>query len=307
MLLDAGLEVVPNVAESRRPTVIAALASACGPALLDVHRDPDHDRTVFTLAGTGPADAPDDPGPPDVTTAICALADAVVAATDLAEHPGGGDGGGVHPRVGLLDVVPFVALDGGADGRALAAEAARAFGAWLAARHELPVFLYDDADASRRTLPELRRTAFATRRPDVGPDAPHPRLGATAVGAREPLVAVNCLLAGDDLGGARRIAAQVRERDGGLPGVRALGFPLATRGRAQVSMNVTRLAECGVEEACRTVEQLAPAAGTAVTEIELVGLVPAAEHTRWSAGFVARSGIGVERTIEARLASVARG
>jgi len=277
------LECVVNVSEGRRRDLVDAIGAACGRSLLDVHSDPDHHRSVFTLAGPGERDAED---------AARLLARAVAERLDLSTHEG------VHPRLGALDVVPFVALDGDPK---VAVDAARAFAEWVGAELGVPAFLYGDADPERRSLPDVRRDAFTRRPPDQGPAEPHPHLGAVAVGARPPLVAVNCDLDRDDLTLAREIAAQVRERDGGLPGVRALGFELASRGRAQVSMNVTRLAVCGMERACTAVRRLAYEGGADVERVELVGLVPAAELGRCSPEFVAWSGIGPDQTIEARL------
>jgi glutamate formiminotransferase len=198
--------------------------------------------------------------------------------------------------------VPFVALAGSTRDDAVAA--ARDFGAWIAEASGVPVFFYDHADARGRSLPETRRDAFATRGPDIGPAHPHPSLGAVAVGARDPLVAVNCELTRDDLALARRIAARVRERDGGLAGVRALGLHLDSVGRAQVSMNLVALERTGVQEACRAVDALARDAGDAVARVELVGLLPAAELARCDEEFLAWSGLGPDHTIEGRLAAV---
>jgi len=278
------LACVVNVSEGRRRDVLDAIGDACGRSLLDVHADPDHHRSVFTLAGPTERDAED---------AARSLAHEVAERLDVSTHEG------VHPRLGALDVVPFVALDGDT---AAAVNAARAFAEWIAEELRVPAFLYGDADYHGRSLPDARREAFTRRPPDYGPAEPHPRLGAVAVGARPPLVAVNCDLDRDDVTLAREIAAQVRERDGGLPGVRALGFELASRGRAQVSMNVTRLAVCGMERACTAVRRLAYEGGADVERVELVGLVPAAELERCSPEFVAWSGIGPDQTIEARLA-----
>jgi glutamate formiminotransferase len=273
------LECVPNVSEGRHRDVLDALTAAADDALLDVHTDADHHRSVFTLAG---------PGERDVEAAARRLAIAVAALVDLRGHDG------VHPRFGALDVVPFVAL--GETDPAAAVEAAREFADWVARELSLPVFLYDET-----SLPAVRRDAFGSRAPDFGPSAPHPDLGAVAVGARPPLVAVNCRLDHDDVELAQAIATQVRERGGGLPGVRALGFALASRRKAQVSMNVTRLEACGVERACTAVRRLAYEGGADVEEVELVGLVPASEVTRSSPEFLAWSGIGPDQTIEARL------
>ncbi|MGZ8764207.1 MAG: glutamate formimidoyltransferase [Acidimicrobiia bacterium] len=283
------LEAVVNISEGRRSEVIGQLGAACSRALLDVHSDVDHDRSVFTIAGRTPA---------ETEAAVRRLADAV------AEGPFGlHESDGVHPRLGILDVVPFVALDD--TDRAVAVGAARSFARWLASTHQIPVFLYDDADPDHRTLPATRRDAFRSRAPDGGPDSPHPRLGAAVVGARRPMIAVNCDLDTDDVGLARRIARSVRERDGGLVGVRALGFSLATRGCAQVSMNLVNLDATGLESACSRVRELAIAAEHDVARVEIVGLVPASALAGASTEFRAWSGVTAERTIEAAMALVA--
>jgi glutamate formiminotransferase len=279
------LEAVVNVSEGRRPEVIDMLRRSCGPALLDVHTDVDHDRSVFTLVGATAA---------ETEAAVRRLADVVAT--------GPFDGyasDGVHPQLGILDVVPFVAL--GAD-HEIAVRAARTFADWLASSHAVPVFLYDDADPDGRSLPDARRDAFVSRSPDVGPPDPHPRLGATAVGARRPMIAVNCELDTDDLDLARRLARRVRERDGGLPGVRALGLRLATRGRVQVSMNLIDLAATGLEPACNRVRDLAADAGHDVVRVEIVGLLPASELAGTSPEFSAWSGVTAVHTIEAAMA-----
>jgi glutamate formiminotransferase len=278
------LECVPNVSEGQDAHVIAALSEACGPSLLDVHSDADHHRSVFTLAG---------PGPRDVVGAVQSLARVVAEQIDLRVHRG------VHPRLGALDVVPFVAFD---EPRQAAVDAAVAFADWVAAALGLPVFLYDRADPAGRSLPEARRDAFVRRAPDRGPRTPDPQLGAVAVGARPPLVAVNCWLDTDEIALARTIAGDVRERDGGLPGVRALGFPLSG-GSTQVAMNLVDLDRTGIEAACTEVRRRAEAAGAQVTRVEVVGLVPAAELALSSQAFLDWSGLGPEVTIEARLAA----
>jgi glutamate formiminotransferase len=275
------LECVPNVSEGRDRTVLRALSGACGPPLLDLHVDVDHHRSVFTLAGAG------------TTESVRSLAREVAERVDLRRHEG------VHPRLGALDVVPFVALDGTRPTDAV--DAAHEFAAWVADAITVPVFFYDRADPAARSLPETRRDAFTARTPDLGPTAPHPALGAVAVGARDPLVAVNCELARDDVLLARAIASQVRERDGGLPGVRALGLHLDSVGRAQVSMNLVALERTGVQAACRAVDTLARDAGTAVARVELVGLLPAAELARCDDAFREWSGLGPDDTIEGRL------
>ncbi len=151
-------------------------------------------------------------------------------------------------------------------------------------------------------MPATRADAFRRRAPDLGPARPHPELGATAVGVRAPLVAINCLLDTDDVEIARVAARVTRERDGGLPGVRALGFFLASAGRAQVSMNVTDLARTGIERACESVRGAARRRGTDVASVELVGLLPQAELERCSPEFRAWAGLDEASTIEARIA-----
>jgi len=278
------LECVPNVSEGRDDRVIAALVDACGPSLLDVHRDSDHHRSVFTIAG---------PGPRDAVGAVQALARVAGELIDIRTHRG------VHPRLGALDVVPFVAFD---EPRQAAVDAAIAFADWVAAALRLPVFLYDRADPAGRTLPEARRDAFVRRSPDRGPTAPHPRLGAVAVGARPPMIAVNCWLDTRDLPLAREVATSVRERDGGLPGVRALAFTLDEGGATQVAMNLVDLERTGLEEACTAVRRRVEAAGSHVTRVEVVGLVPAAELAGCSQPFLDWAGLGPDLTIEGRLA-----
>jgi glutamate formiminotransferase len=272
------LECVPNVSEGRDTRVCNELAAACGASLLDVHRDPDHHRSVFTLAGPGARDAED---------AARRLAYAVADRLDLGAHDG------VHPRIGALDVVPFVALDG--TDSAVAVEAACTFAAWVTAELGVPALLYGDADPAGRSLPTVRAAAAGLE------DTFHSRLGAVAVGARPVLVAVNCELDRDDVVVARAVAREVRERDGGLPGVRALGFALPSRGGAQVSMNLVDLRATGLQAAYERVREAARDRGADVARVELVGLLPRAERERCDAAFLDWAGIGDDRTIEARL------
>ncbi len=280
-------ECVVNVSEGRDPAILAGLAAATGDALLDVHRDPDHHRSVFTIA---------DPDLRVVTHATRSLARAAVAAIDLTRHAG------VHPRFGVLDVVPFVTLDPAPDAVAATIDAARAFAAWAASELAVPVFLYDLADPLGRDLPSTRRDAFVRRDPDLaaGDGADAARLGAAAVGARAPMVAVNVELTTGDLDLARAVAREVRARDGGLPGVRSLAFLLPGVGRAQVSMNLVDLGATGLEVACETVRARLEAAGAEVRRVELVGLLPRAELDRCHAEFRARTGIGPDDTVEGR-------
>jgi glutamate formiminotransferase / 5-formyltetrahydrofolate cyclo-ligase len=280
------LECVPNVSEGRDEERIRRFATECGAALLDVHVDRDHHRSVFTLAGSGGA----------VEGSARRLAHAVASELDVTEHAG------AHPRFGALDVVPFVALDGV---RGDAIRAAHEFATWAASTLAVGVFFYDQADDRGRSLPVTRREAFVVREPDLGPRDPHPRLGAIAVGARPVLVAVNCDLDCDDLEAARAIARGIRERNGGLPGVRAIGLRLDSRGIAQVSMNLVALDRTGIEAACSAVRSDARARNVDVDRVELVGLLPASELARCSREFLDWTGLGPEVTIEARLAATA--
>ncbi len=262
------LECVVNVSEGRDRLVISALARAGGRCLLDVHSDPHHHRSVLTLAGDGVQDA------------ARAVAAEAVARLDLRAHRG------AHPRLGVVDVVPFVPLDGSTIADAIAAR--DGFLRWAAAELALPGFAY----GPERSLPEVRRGAFRTLAPSTGPAEPHPTAGAVCVGARPVLVAFNVWLAGglgvDD---ARRVATAVRR-----PGaVRALGLDVG--GRAQVSMNLVDPLIVGPASAFDAVRAL-----VAVDGAELVGLVPAAAledvpPERW-----VELDLGVARTIERRLA-----
>ncbi len=242
--------------------------------MLDLHADADHNRSVFTLAG------------PDVEEAARALARAAVAALDLRAHTG------VHPRFGVVDVVPFVPLDGvtRAAGMAAAVAARDRFAAWAGDELALPCFLY----GPERSLPELRRNAFGSLAPDTGPSAPHPTAGACAVGARPLLVAYNIWLDSHDLAVAERLAAAVRS-----PAVRALGFPF--QGSVQVSMNLVDPLVVGPATAYDAVRARAAEEHITIRRAELVGLVPdavlaAIPESRWP-----ELDLGADRTIEARL------
>jgi glutamate formiminotransferase / 5-formyltetrahydrofolate cyclo-ligase len=263
------LECVVNVSEGRDEAVLAALAAAGGHWLLDVHSDAHHHRSVLTLAGDGVEDA------------ARAVAAEAVARLDLRVHEG------VHPRLGVVDVVPFVPLEGSTMATAVAAR--DRFLAWAAAELGLPGFAY----GPERSLPSVRRMAFAGLAPTAGPPTAHPTAGAVCVGARPVLVAYNVWLAGAvGVDEARRVAAAVRR-----PGVvRALGLDVG--GRAQVSMNLVDPSVMGPAAAFDAVKAL-----VAVDRAELVGLVPATvldavPRRRWAGLDLGRS-----RTIEARLAA----
>jgi glutamate formiminotransferase len=294
------LECVPNVSEGRRPAVFRRLVDAVrgepGALLLDASRDADHNRSVLTLAG--------DAEP--LEGALLALFETALATIDLRRHRG------VHPRLGAVDVVPFVPL--GDTPMAEAVAAARCLGREVADRFGLPVFLYEEAapPGRPRRLPDLRRgglDGLAARlgepgwEPDFGPSRVHPAAGVAVVGARTFLIAANAVLDTADLAVARAVARAVRESSGGLPAVRALGLPLASRGLAQVSMNLLDHRRTGPVSAFAAVAREAAAAGARVLERELVGLVPAAalEGEGAEAEELRREWGG--RTVEERLAA----
>lgn len=261
------LECVVNVSEGRDLAVIEALAAAAGPELLDVHTDPHHHRSVFTLVGL---DAPR------------ALASTALATIDLSGHVG------VHPRLGVVDVVPFVALEGSSPSEGLAAR--DDFARWMVHEHAVPCFLY----GPERSLPDVRRRAFRDLQPDLGPRSPHPRAGATAVGQRPVLVAYNVWVRPTAGGSVVGLARAVR-----TPAIRALG--LVVGDRWQVSMNLVDPGSVGPADAYDRIVALAPGHGVEVEGAELVGLVPdevlrAVPAHRW-----AELDLGAERTIEARL------
>jgi glutamate formiminotransferase len=257
------LESVVNISEGSRPHVVTAIASSAVGSLLDVHSDVHHNRSVLTLVGE---EAPR------------AVARAAVAALDLRRHQG------VHPRFGVVDVVPFVPLAGSTLVDAVAAR--DRFLDWMASDLGVPGFAY----GPERTLPVVRRLAFAGLPPDRGPSRPHPTAGATAVGARPVLVAWNVWLADPDLARAQRIAREIRG-----PRLRALGLPVGRR--VQVSMNLVEPDELGPADAWDLVAERGAIAGA-----ELVGLVPRSvldrtDPTRW-----AELDLAEGKTIESRLA-----
>lgn len=267
------VEIVPNFSEGRRGEVVDAIVAAFtdahpGVLLLDRSSDPDHNRSVLTLAGPGPA----------LVEAAVSGAAACVRHIDLNRQQG------VHPRIGALDVLPFVPLDSATDCVSLALAAGRR----LADEVGVTVYFYGRAarSPSRTELPSVRGGGFEellvaaerdpARAPDLGGPAPHPTAGATAVGVRPFLIAYNVNLATDDLSLARRIARTVRTRDGGLAALRALGLPLERRGLTQVSMNLLDFQATGLADAFSAVAELASQAGVEVVESEIVGLAPRA-------------------------------
>ena len=293
------IEAVPNISEGRRADVLDAAAVAVrqvpGLSLLDISSDPSHNRTVLTLVGAGPA----------LIQGLLALYDVAVEAIDLRQHQG------EHPRIGAVDVVPFVPLDETSMGECI--KLAETLGQAVATRYDIPVYLYGDAARhdDRRTLEHVRRGQFesleqrmglAGGSPDFGPASPHSTAGASAIGARQPLIAFNVNLDTDDLDVARQIARAVRERDGGLPHVKALGMRLEHLGLVQVSMNLTDHTRTPLHRVFARVEREAARHGVAVVESEVVGLVPAAALVTTAAHTLRLRRFTANQVFEMRLA-----
>lgn len=292
------IECVPNVSEGRRPEVVAALSDAIrripGVRLLDHSADASHNRSVFTFVGDEDA----------VEQALVALFAQAVADIDMRTHRG------EHPRLGAVDVVPFVPLEGTtmADCVALARKA----GATLAQRFGVPVYLYEEAAShpARKNLEDIRRGEFeglAAKMaspgwaPDFGPPVPHPTAGASIVGARMPLIAYNINLATDRLDVATKIAAAIRFSSGGYRYVKAMGVRLADRGIVQVSMNLTNYEKTPIFRVFETVKREAERYGIAILDSEIVGLVPAAALADAAEFYLQIEGFSAEQVLENRL------
>jgi glutamate formiminotransferase len=264
------VECVPNVSEGRRRDVIDRLAKAIsdvpGARLLDQTSDVDHNRSVFTFAGD--ADS--------VTAAAHALITAAYLEIDMRSHKG------EHPRLGAVDVVPFVPLAGVTMAEAVAI--AHRFGHEVADRHRVPVYFYARAASrpERIRLPDIRKPQYeglaevlaTTHVPDAGPAVLHPKAGAIVIGARPPLIAFNIELDTADVKVAKKIAKEIRESSGGLPAVQALGFELTDPPRAQVSMNLLDTTQTSLATVWHEVERRANEAGVKVLRGELIGLLP---------------------------------
>ena len=294
------IECVPNVSEGRRPEVIETFVTAIrrvpGVRVLDYTSDASHNRSVLTLAGEA---AP-------LKAAVLALFEQATTAIDLRAHKG------AHPRLGAVDVVPFVPIEGVtiADCVALAHETA----AVVAQRFGVPVFLYEEAssDPARKNLEDIRRGEFeglAAKiakpewKPDYGPAAPHPSAGASVIGARMPLIAYNINLATDRLDVAKKIAAAIRQSSGGFRFVKAMGITLDDRKIVQVSMNLTNHEKTPMYRVFEVVKREAARYGVSVLESEIVGLVPAAALVATAEYFLQLQGFRGDQVLETRLAS----
>ena len=292
------LECVPNVSDGRdaaKVREIAAAFTSAGGTLLDVSSDPDHNRSVITFAGT----------PEEVVEGAVRGTRAALERIDLTRHEG------EHPRMGAADVVPFVPL--GTAEMADAVRAAERAAERIAKELDIPTFLYGDAARrpERRDLAAVRKGEFEgllhevpvnpARAPDFGPVRLHPTAGASAVGARFFLIAFNVNLATRDLALAKRIAKEVREKDGGLPGIKALGFELSDRGQVQVSMNLVDYRKTSPIVVFDAIAAKAKDAGVQVAGSELVGLIPEAAAPLGFAEHVRLIGFSPDQVIEHKL------
>ena len=292
------IESIPNISEGRRPEVVNAIAAAIrevpGVRLLDFSSDASHNRSVFTLAG--------DAAP--LKEAILRLFEHTLREVDLRVHEG------EHPRLGAVDVVPFVPIEGATMddcvrlAKEVASEVARRFG--------VPVYLYEEASANpaRKNLEDIRRGEFeglATKMategwaPDFGPSTPHESAGATVIGARMPLIAYNINLNTDRVDVAKKIAAAIRQSSGGFRFVKAAGFKLDDRNLAQVSMNLTNYEKTPIFRVFETVKREAERYGVSILESEIVGLVPAAALHAAAEYYLQIAGFKSDQILESKL------
>jgi glutamate formiminotransferase len=286
------LESVPNFSEGRDRATIDAIGEALGASarLLDVHADPDHNRSVFTLVGSGE----------ELVEALLAGIACARERIDLREHEG------AHPRIGAADVVPLVPLVPEEMGRARGA--ALTLAERIGSQLGLPVFLYGELAPGRGpaffrrggAVGLARRLEAGEVRADFGPGRLDERAGGVLVGARRPLIAFNVNLRGS-LEAAREVAARVRERDGGFPGVRALGLDLPTAGLVQVSMNVEDYEAVALHEILDRIRQEAAARSAEVVGSELVGLMPAGAALAAAGAMLEIEGFDASRVLELRL------
>lgn len=293
------VECVPNFSEGRRPEVVgeiaAAIASVPGVKLLDQEMDANHNRCVITFIGDRGA----------VAEAAMAGARKAVERIDMNRHRG------EHPRIGALDVLPFVPVSGiTMDG---CVELARSVGKRIADELGVPVYLYEAAATrpDRKDLPNLRRGEYEglretigtdpDRKPDFGMAKMHPTAGATVVGARPILIAWNVDLATKDVAVAKRIAKAIRESSGGLPSVRAKGFELADRGLVQVSMNMVDYHRTSLVRVFDEIRGLAAKEGVEIAESEVIGLTPLEPLVEAAASYLKLANFKRSQILEARL------
>ena len=264
------IECVVNISEGKNSSTLSALKKSCQTSLLDIHIDSDHNRSVFTLAHSDPL---------RLENSVRKLAQAAITLIDISEHKG------EHPRIGVVDVVPFVALPNTDSTHKDAINYRDRFAIWMSETFDMPCFLY----GMERSLPFIRKHAFKDLQPDTGPLNPHPTAGACAVGARKLLVAYNLWLKSNDVTLAKEIAASIRGS-----GIRSIGLNM--NGQAQVSCNLIDPLTTGPDIAYDRVAGYAQ-----IERTELVGLIPTAvleniPQSRWE-----QLDISPEKTIESRL------
>lgn len=293
------IECVPNFSDGRRPEVLAEITRAIGQidnvTLLDHSSDETHNRSVVTFAGSAES----------VVRAATAAVGRALELIDMEQHVG------AHPRIGAVDVVPFVPI--GTTRLEECVDLARRFGESIAKLYDLPVYLYAEAALreDRRSLANVRRGQYeglkeeigvvASRAPDYGPARLHPRGGAVAVGARKPLIAFNVNLASDDVALAKSIARTIRESSGGLPGVQAMGLLLTGSNLAQVSMNLLDYQTTGISQVVAEISRLAGESGVAIDHCELVGLAPAAALLQVAGETLRLRDFSADQALELRL------
>jgi glutamate formiminotransferase / 5-formyltetrahydrofolate cyclo-ligase len=292
------IECVPNISEGQRGDVVARIAEAVrgvtGVRVLDVQSDPAHHRSVLTLAGDRTRLVP----------GVMRLYEEAIAAIDLRSHRG------EHPRLGAVDVCPFIPIEGASMEDCVAL--AREMGAKVAERFKLPVYLYEEAASqpARRNLEDIRRGEFeglpakmqqSEWKPDFGPATPHPSAGATVIGARMPLIAYNINLATDRLDVARKVASAIRMSSGGFRFVKAMGIALEDRGIVQVSMNLTNFEKTPIFRVFEVVKREAARYGVNVLESEIVGLVPSAALSQTAAHYLQLERFAPDQVLETRL------
>jgi glutamate formiminotransferase len=298
------VECVPNFSEGRRPEVVeqlaAAVESVAGALVLGTHLDPDHNRSVLTFVA-----------PPEaIVEAAVRVVGRAAELIDLSAHAG------QHPRLGAADVVPFIPVRGLTIAECV--ELAREAGRRIWAELGIPVYFYESAAErpERRNLADVRRGGYELlreqiktvpeRAPDVGEPRLHPTAGACIIGVRPLLIAYNVNLRTGDLALARRIARAVRERDGGLIHLKALGFELESRGVVQVSMNLTSYEQTNLHHAFEAVRREAERLGVEVLGSEVVGLVPQAAFDRAAEHFLMLENYSPDLVLENRIAAALR-
>jgi glutamate formiminotransferase / 5-formyltetrahydrofolate cyclo-ligase len=298
-MMEKLFETVPNFSEGKDPSKIEAILDVFrtqrGVKLIDHEADPDHNRCVVTAVGE----------PESLKEAVLAAVGVAVRLIDLRVHKG------QHPRMGAVDVIPFIPL-----GKATMEEAislSREVGRAVAQTYQIPVFLYEESasDPDRKNLADIRKGQFEAMaeklklpgwKPDFGGTVPHPSAGVVAIGARMPLVAFNVNLNTDDMEIANAIARAVRHQSGGLRFCKAIGVDLKARGIVQVSMNMTDFTRTPLHRAVELIRAEARRYGVSIAGSEIVGMVPMAALAEAAAYYMGLEHFSIEQVLEQRLA-----